>query len=351
MSNQPRRGFDRPQLVTPNLSPLTALNIAVGAADLNRVYEINLNDVIVDGDIQVRVGGLDPETLQQYIDVLENEGELPPITLFRDDAGEHYLADGFHRFRAHEQLGKATIKAYVKDGNRDAAIEFAESANLEHGLKLTREDKKNILFRRLERGHEWKTFSARELGRLLGVSRMTVGRWLEEYSSVTFVTVDRTHVVSADGRVRDTTNIGKTPRAPQPSAKPEPPQNDLPAGYSTANIDQGNGSASAISSDLLAMRHREGVVRRAIQQITEGADNLLQTHSVGILADTPMQVRKDLVAVLISAMVREIGLSQQLIGTMRHDDLLDMEVMFARVDKALNELSVALQNQLREMGR
>lgn len=336
----------RQQLATTQIKPLDALSKMAG---LNRVYEINLNDIIVDQEIQVRVGGLDAETLAQYIAVLENEGELPPITLFRDDAGEHYLADGFHRFRAHEVQGRATIKAYVKDGNRDAAIDYAESANLEHGLKLSPRDKKNILFRRIERGHEWTHWSTRELGRVLGVSHVTVKNWLEEFATVKNLTVKRTETVGADGRVYNTANIGKTPRAPQPKPAPSPIPDDLPTGFTYSNIDTGDGSASAIENDLLAMRNRGGKVRRAIQQITEGIDSLLQNHSVAILADTPATVRKDLIAALISSMVREIGLSQQLVNTLEHDDALDIKFMFVRVDNALDECAVALENKIAEI--
>lgn len=315
--NNARRGFERPQLVTPKASPLEALNIAVGAANANRTYELFLSDIIVDEEIQVRVGGLDAETLAQYIAVLENEGELPAITVFRDDADEHYLADGFHRYRAHVETAKTTIKCFVRDGNREAAIEFAESANLEHGLKLSNEDKKNILFRRLERGHEWKTFSARELGRLLGVSRMTAGRWIEEYTTVTNVTVDRTQTTGTDGRTYNTTNIGKSPRptrndgytplTPEERAKARPA---LPEHHSYATLDKGNGEASAILSDEIAARQRESSVIHALEQMAQGMGTLGNTVSVEILRDIDWQDRVWLMrsmAFSISDLVRLSG--------------------------------------------
>lgn len=241
MLNSRKQQFGQPLPINPGASPLDALKIATGAASANRVYEINLNDIVVDEDIQVRVGGLDAETLAQYIAVLENEGELPPIVVFRGNDDEHYLADGFHRFHAHEETGKAKIKCFVRDGSRADALEYAESANLEHGLKLSPRDKKNILFRRLERHHEWANWSTRELGRVLGVSHVTVKNWLEEYATVKNLTVSRTQTTGADGRVYNTTNIGKTPRATPPPA----PQthDDLPTGYSMTNIDTGNQSA------------------------------------------------------------------------------------------------------------
>ncbi len=425
---------------------LEALEIATGAANANRPYELNLNEIIVDAAIQVRVGGLDNDTLEAYVAVLENGGELPPIIVFRDDAGEHYLADGFHRYAAHEQVGKAIIKAFVRDGNRDQALDFAEGANLEHGLKLSNEDKKNILFRRLARkGHPWLTLSNGQLAQALGVSKMSIGRWMQEFSAVTNVTPDRSHVVGTDGKtygvdsikaanearqnnpipnpspqagkgdiplvfgglivgspawinwVHDQLESGNVPTVPEPYAisdihplygnpKPYlwqveadgrmtsvhrftmltadrfgimhrteipdlPNQNpsDLPQGYKYDSLDTGNGEASAIATDELAARRREGLVRTAIQEITDGVDKLLQNHDIKIMDVAEIEKRTALIAVIIGAMVRETHFIQQLVGGLDHMACLQLQDKLTRVDQAYNELAIKLQDQMREL--
>jgi IS30 family transposase len=67
-----------------------------------------------------------------------------------------------------------------------AAYEHAEAANLDHGLSLTNDDKKNILFRRLDRGYwaDGDDISQREIGRSFGVAHTTIRRWLDEYAGV-----------------------------------------------------------------------------------------------------------------------------------------------------------------------
>jgi tetrahydromethanopterin S-methyltransferase subunit B len=301
---------------------------------------------------------LDDETLSQYIAVLENGGELPPITLFRDDAGQLYLADGFHRFRAHEEtherMGKETIKAYIKDGNRDAAIEFAESANLEHGLKLTHEDKKSILYRRIERGHEWANWSTRELGRVLGVGHNTVKRWLDEHqATVPNGTVKRTETIGADGRVYNTSNIGKSPRKANDDGyvplTPEQRQemSEQAKHISYESIDTGNGSASVILSDELAARRREGQVREAIKTICEGVVMLLENRNVEIMGETELANRMDLIAALVDGIEHSLKLIRQINGTLPNlENLKYVEGRLGSVDDIFWNVANELKDRI-----
>lgn len=123
-------------------------------------------------------------------------------------------------------------------------------------------------------------------------------------------------------------------------------QDELPQGYSIKKIDQGNGAASAIANDELTRRYREGSVRRSIQQITEGIDYLLQTQGVSVLSDIPAEERKALIGALVSAMVREIEFCQKLVSTLGHEDALEVEDFFIRVDNTLNDFANSLKNQI-----
>lgn len=181
---------------------------------MTELISLNLDAIVVRDDVQVRVAGLDGQTVQTYTTVLENGGVLAPLTVIRLADGSYVLADGFHRYQALAEVGVLKTLVQVKDGEEEDVLIAAEEGNLKHGLALTTEDKKNILRRRFERGHPWATYSNRKLGELLGVSATSIMRWMNEFAekaTVTNVTVpDRSVTVGKDGRTINTTNIGKT---------------------------------------------------------------------------------------------------------------------------------------------
>ncbi len=213
-----------------------ALFGAIQDADRRRpvIRPVSLDEIDVDPEIQIRVNGLDEETVEQYTQILLNGGEFKdPVVLYRnDDAGKFILADGFHRCEATRRalqlsVGDVTIaplKGKLLPGGHEAAVEYAEEANLRHGLKLSNEDKFNILKRRTLRGHDWTSLSDNALARELGVSNKTIARWRERIATLTNVKVPRERR-TADGRLMKTSNIGgKTADRSVPSGKTPSPR-------------------------------------------------------------------------------------------------------------------------------
>ena len=176
--------------------------------ELDATRWVLLEEIEVDGRIQVRVGGLDEDKVREYAVVMSEGGEFPPVVLFRE--GETlYLADGFHRVAAARRAGRGEILAEIRPGGYAGAVEYAEEANLTHGFALSTRDKRNIFERRWRRGHAWRDLSDRLIAQALGVSHQTIGRWrdaLEKEASGPngLVTTAR---VGADGRVYDVSNI------------------------------------------------------------------------------------------------------------------------------------------------
>lgn len=190
---------DRPKT---HLTPVEAATIRPKSAEI-----VPVANIIAHPEIQVRTQGLNPEWVDTFVNILQSDGELEPIVVYRVD-DKYYVADGFHRLAASIQASVHDIRAYVHQGTFEDAKDHAESANLEHGLYLTNQDKKNILYRRLEREHEWIQLSNRKLASILGVAPPTIGEWLTEFSTVRNLTVDRSQTVGADGKKRDTSKIG-----------------------------------------------------------------------------------------------------------------------------------------------
>lgn len=233
----------RPPRAAGSTSFLEALELATQHPNEGRPVDLPLSQIVIDEQIQVRVDGLDEERVEQYTIVIENGGDMAPIIVFQDTNGNHLLADGFHRVEAYRRAGRNNIRAYVSKGGYEAAYEYAENANLEHGLAYSNEDKKNILRRRIKQGRTWFEWSGdgklnprvsyNEMARQLGVSQPTITSWvnsiLSELSQSTSknLEVDRSQVVGKDGKVRDVSRIGsataskpKTERAPR-SVEPE----------------------------------------------------------------------------------------------------------------------------------
>jgi len=216
-----------------------------------KVRPVSLNDMVVDEAIQVRVGGvggLDLKHVESLVQVLINGGAFQDdIVLFYEHedlvngqlepAPPFTLADGFHRRQAYiDALAQGRMlldsgalppdvnlsafeapRCSLRFGTFEDAYQYAEEANLKHGQMLSNKDKRNILLRRMERGHAWLNASANSIAADLGVTDKTVSRWKAEIVTELGLTSDNSEVVSADGRVMRTEKIG--PRSTQTASQ------------------------------------------------------------------------------------------------------------------------------------
>jgi uncharacterized protein (DUF1015 family) len=89
---------------------------------------------------------LNPDQVSYYVAHLD---ESAPVVVFRVN-GLLLLADGHHRVAAALQLGRRTVRAEVREGQRSDALEFA----VEHGQQqrgLTKEQILDAIERRGQR--------------------------------------------------------------------------------------------------------------------------------------------------------------------------------------------------------
>lgn len=200
-----------------------------------RPREIDLGSITVDPVIQVRAGGVDLKMVATYADRFRMGGDFPPIVVFQDE-DTHWLSDGFHRYHAAVDASMGAILAEVRQGTRQDALDYSLTANLAHGFYINNTDKQHILWTMLLIGHEWAQWSARKLGEQFSVNDKTIGQWIGVYNgyvergevdnprleksfldwldkyraeaTAEFSAVDRSKTLGADGKVRDTTDIG-----------------------------------------------------------------------------------------------------------------------------------------------
>lgn len=86
---------------------------------------------------------LDPERVSYYV---EHFDEATPVVVF-DIGGVLLLADGHHRVAAAEQLGRTTVKADLRKGERADALTFAaDLAAQQRGV--TKQEVLKAIFRR-----------------------------------------------------------------------------------------------------------------------------------------------------------------------------------------------------------
>jgi hypothetical protein len=154
---------------------------------------IEIKDIRTDGGTQAREK-LDPATLQRYTELLREarQEETAPETVwpFKANIEVHYdgsvywLIDGFHRVAACKEVGQPRVRADVSQGTQRDAILESFSANADHGLPRSSEDKRRAINRMLN-DEEWGQWSDREIARRCKVSHPTVAAIRAELAEVT----------------------------------------------------------------------------------------------------------------------------------------------------------------------
>ncbi len=174
--------------------------------------QLQTNVIRTDGGTQPRLQ-LDSMAIHEYAESMADGSVFPPVVAFYDGA-DYWLADGFHRLHAAQQLGLADIAADVKQGTLQDAQWNSYSVNQAHGLRRSNEDKRRAVESAL--CHEYaKKYSDRELARHIGVTHPFIAK-LRVLSGNDYQIDDRTRVITRNGNTYEmnTTNIGTRPMLP-----------------------------------------------------------------------------------------------------------------------------------------
>lgn len=140
---------------------------------IGRPVVLNLSEIRTDGGTQPRAQR-DDDLIAEYAEAIQGDAVFPPVDVFYD--GTHYwLADGFHRWHAHDRAGKETIRAVIHQGTQRAAILFSTGVNAEHGKRRSPDDKERAVMVLLN-DKEWSQWSDREIARQCKVSHPFVGK-------------------------------------------------------------------------------------------------------------------------------------------------------------------------------
>ncbi len=132
---------------------------------------IALETLTRDPELTCRAAGVNKATAAEYAEAMKAGAVFPPVVVFVDQKGAHWLADGFHRCAAAELAELAEVSADVRQGSRKDALLYAASANSSHGLRRTNADKRRAVLLVLGNFPKW---SDRKIGESCGVDHKTV---------------------------------------------------------------------------------------------------------------------------------------------------------------------------------
>jgi ParB-like chromosome segregation protein Spo0J len=206
-----------------------------------QIEQLQIDQIRTDGGTQPRckIDELTVAKYKEHLDKLaagEEEKSFPAVVVFRDPEGECWLADGYHRLKAHQLAGLEEIQAEVHNGTRREAVLYAVGANDWHGLPRSNVDKRQAA-ETLLKDSEWCRWSNREIAKKCRVSESLVRKIREELSAHETQTEEPSgeRKVQRDGKeyTMQTSGIGKSrSAAPAPATDGETPeaQEEVPAG-------------------------------------------------------------------------------------------------------------------------
>jgi hypothetical protein len=132
---------------------------------------LKFSQIRIDGGTQMR-DAINQDKVAEYAEFMREGVNFPPIKATFDGT-TYWLYDGFHRYFASQAAGKTTIEVEYKPGTMEDAQDLALSANNDHGLPRSIEDKrKAVATALLMERHAGK--SDREIAKLCSVSHTFV---------------------------------------------------------------------------------------------------------------------------------------------------------------------------------
>ena len=178
--------------------------------------KLKLSDLKIDGGTQSRAK-IDHQVVNEYTQSLMNGDIFPPLEVFFDGIN-YYLVDGFHRYFAHKAAVIKEVSVVVHNGTQREAQLYSKGVNHDHGLRLTKEDKRKAVLSMFD-DEEWNQFSDRKIAEICHVANSYVSKLRNELGHEN---KEKKYIKNGEVKTMDTTNIGKSKPAKAKKPDPEP---------------------------------------------------------------------------------------------------------------------------------
>jgi uncharacterized ParB-like nuclease family protein len=222
----------------------------------------------LDGGTQSRAE-LSISVISKYAEDMQSGDLFPAVDVFYDGQS-YWLADGFHRVRATEQVGATKIFADVKQGTQRDAVLFSLGANKRHGLRKSEDDNKRSI-ERLLRDNEWNCWSNTQIAKHVGVSESYVRQMREELG----IFAPSAKIVERNGKkyVMDTSKIGGGKKKPTSDKSKADAESLLNQQYQQANNALAEALESAPEPVALFVKERGIIDLDKINLLSDGYRN------------------------------------------------------------------------------
>ena len=170
--------------------------------------ELGLDEIKVDFSTYGYRKQKDWLRVQQYQEILDT---LPPVDVFDTPQGMVLVA-GHHRYDAHVNEGRQTLRANLHQGSELEARLFAIKSNVVHGLPLTRAERKQALrdFILISKAGDGNV-SDRDIARDFGAcSRETVRRERRELVKEELLPLNTDELANLDGYIAEHSQMSDT---------------------------------------------------------------------------------------------------------------------------------------------
>ncbi len=186
------------------------------------IKELPVAEIEATAATQVRVGPPNAAIVKDYGEAMLAGQIFRSIIVYAEKGSKRYLlADGFQRLAAAKAIGHETISCIVKEGGVREALEFALSANDDHGLRRNNKDKRNAVRIALV-DPEWTKWSQTDIARLCRVSDKLVAKVREDMVLAGDIDEQQVVKITQGGKTverKATTAKGSESRTPGKSKK------------------------------------------------------------------------------------------------------------------------------------
>ncbi|MCP4427231.1 MAG: site-specific DNA-methyltransferase [Chloroflexi bacterium] len=159
-------------------TPEPTVNLELIADNSPEIKTLPLRELRTDGDTQMRVNGLDNDSVNDYAKKIRQGAQFPALKAVFDGR-QNWLWDGFHTHAALVLVGIDAYSVEITEGTKDDAILLGTGANDTHGRKRTNADKRNSV-RSILSQPEWWGWSDRKIARICKVSPPLIKEVREE---------------------------------------------------------------------------------------------------------------------------------------------------------------------------